>query len=153
MAMAPCQTRQKLHSIVGYILGYKTASSEFYRRFVVVHHVLLRLTTVQYIIKSYNKLRRTILTNHLKKIETNSERRSRHVLCTVRVKHRAPAWIRKWPTHDTRKFPNVTTKTINRIRILPSKFAFKDHFIVKILTPGEVSDTGRARPMYMPIGL
>jgi hypothetical protein len=39
--------------------------------------------------------------------------------------------IRKWPTDDTRKFPNVT---MNRIRILPTKFAFKDHFIVKILT-------------------
>jgi hypothetical protein len=44
------------------------------------------------------------------------------------------AWLfnlRKWPTHDTRKFPNVT---INRIRILPTKFAFKDHSILKILT-------------------
>jgi hypothetical protein len=42
------------------------------------------------------------------------------------------AWllnVLKWLIHDTRKFPNV-----NRIRILPTKFAFKDHFIVKMLT-------------------
>jgi hypothetical protein len=44
---------------------------------------------------------------------------------------------RKWQSHDTRKFLIVRI-----IQILPTKFAFKDHFIVNILTrQGEVSDT------------
>jgi hypothetical protein len=44
------------------------------------------------------------------------------------LSNRAPN-ARKWPTYDTQKFPNVT---MNRIQILPTKFAFKDNFIVKI---------------------